>query len=218
MAKKKPTPQKPAIAKPNGKTSAVRVTPAQNNRVMQRDIDWSTIFAESFPNPGATAAELSAAIKALTAPLSPEELRSIAQSQTNPYPPGDPLYGAYHPFDPTAWVIPNRPFPSDFISFLRWSNGGSFFNHDRHFDPFLSCSELRRCLVGHHFPQYLPGAVPFALDGNGNFYFFDMRHVSASNQYPVLFTSAGDLRYEHSIHVADSFIEVCAGTTDPQAY
>jgi len=184
---------------------------------MQRDIDWSTIFAVSFPNPGATDTELSAAIKALTSPLSQEELQSIAHSQINPFPPSDPLYGAYRPFDPAAWVIPNRPFPSDFISFLGWSNGGSFFNQDRHFDPFLSCTELRHYLVGYRFPEYLPGAVPFALDGNSRVYFFDMRRDSESNEYPVLFTSLGDLRYKHSILVGDSFIEVCAGTTDPQA-
>jgi hypothetical protein len=82
----------------------------------QRDIDWSIVFAVSYPKPGATDAELSTAIKALTAPLSQDELRSIAQSQTNPFPLGDPLYIKYRPFDPSAWVIPNRHFPSDYSS------------------------------------------------------------------------------------------------------
>lgn len=184
---------------------------------MQRDIDWLSVFTERFPSTGATDAELSATLAALTAPLSQEEILSITQSQTNPFPPSDPLYHSYRPFNPAAWTIPNRPLPSPYINFLHWSNGGSFFNHDRHFDPFLSCSELRQYLIAYHFPQYLPGAVSFALDGNGNAYFFDMRQEPTAGEYPILLANLGSLRYEQAVTVGSSFIEVCAGVTDPLA-
>ena len=182
---------------------------------MQHNIDWSSIFLETFPQPGATNTDIVAATVGLMAPLSAEEIALISQSQANPFPQGDALYASYRPFDPTTWAIPKRPLPPAYVSFLRWSNGGSFFNHDRRFDPFLSCSELRQYLIGYHFPQYVPGFVPFAFDGGGNVYVIDMRRESDAGEYPIVFAKLGNLKYENSKRVGISFIEVCAGHTNP---
>jgi hypothetical protein len=135
------------------------------------------------------------------APLSQEESSSIARSQGNPFPPDDPLHATYCPFDPTDWKILTSPLPQTYLDFLCWSDGGSFFNEDRGFEPFLSCSELRQYLIGYRFPRYLPGSLPFSLDGNGNAYVFDMREKANMGEYPVLFVGLGNLRYGQAVNV-----------------
>jgi len=178
-------------------------------------MDWTNIFQIKYPKPGASSEEIANALTALAAPLSNQELESIQQSQTNPFPASDPLYTAYTPFDPTSWSIPTSPLPPTYLDFLRWSNGGSFFNGDRCFDTFFPCSDLRHYLIGYHIPQYLPGAIPFASTGNGEIYYFDMRNNPVENEYPILLCSFGDLRYNHSVEVGKSFLEACLDRTNP---
>lgn len=50
--------------------------------------------------------------------------------------------------------------------------------------------------MGYDFPQYMPGALPFASDGDGGFYVFDMRHAAIEGEYPVLTVEAGNLGYD----------------------
>jgi hypothetical protein len=61
----------------------------------------------------------------------------------------------------------------------------------------------------------MPGSLPFAFDGKGCFYLFDMRSGSVEGEYPVLFTGSGNLGYDDAVRVAESFVETCNGTTDP---
>jgi hypothetical protein len=183
---------------------------------MTTSIDWAKVFKTTYPAAGVSESALSEALATLFAPLSDEELGVIASSQTNPFPPSDPLYGQYRPFDASQWQLPSKPLPPSYLAFLHWSNGGSFFNDDRHFDPFLACQELRQYMLGYHIPQYLPNAFPFALNGSGYVYLFDMRQEPVEGEYPVLFTNLGNLRYEQSKEIDTSFVGVCSGTTNPQ--
>lgn len=132
----------------------------------------------------------------------------------NPFPKKHPLHASYKPFDPRKWQIPAKPLPASFLDFLKWSNGGAFINGDQKFDPIFSTKTLRDYLVSYAVPQYMPEALPFAFDGGGNFYLFDMRSDSASGEHPVLFTATGNLGYDDAVLVADSFLETCKGTTD----
>jgi hypothetical protein len=178
-------------------------------------IRWPAVFATAHPRPGVSEQDLAAALADLRRPLSEEEADQIGRSQTNPFPRGDSLHASWRPFDPHRWRLPDRPLPPSYLSFLRWSDGGAFFNGDRRFDPFLPCGELREYLLGNHIPQYMPGALPFAFDGGGRFYLFDMRNEPVRGEYPVLYVGAGNLGYEDAVLVAASFIEACRGTTNP---
>jgi hypothetical protein len=178
-------------------------------------IDWPAVFAEAHPKPGATAEDLATVLADLRRPLSGREVGAIARSQSNPFPSDDPLHAAWKPFDASRWKLPDGPLPPSYLSLLRWSDGGSFVNGDRRFDPFLPCSQLRQYLLSYHVPQYMPGALPFALDGGGSFYLFDMREGPVRGEYPVVYAGAGNLRYDDAVTVAASFIEACRGTTDP---
>lgn len=182
---------------------------------MKTIIDWTKVFKTKYPVAGISDEELAVSIAALSTSLSEEELAGIASSQTNPFPPGDPLHRQYRPFDPGLWRLPNKPLPPSYLNFLRWSNGGSFFNDDRHFDPFLGCGDLRKYLVGYHIPQYMPETVPFALSGTGHVYLFDMRNKPSKGEYPILFASLGSLRFQQSVEVGKSFPDVCSGDTNP---
>lgn len=178
-------------------------------------IDWSSVFADAYPEPGASEEDLAAALADLRRLLSDEEADEIARSLTNPFPKSDPLHFSWRPFDPRRWTLPSGPLPRSYLSLLRWSNGGAFSNGDRNFDPFLPCDRLREYLLCYHVPQYMPLALPFALDGGGNFYLFDMRQNPVEGEYPVLYVGAGNLDYEDAVLVASSFVEACRGMTDP---
>jgi hypothetical protein len=178
-------------------------------------INWNKVFSQCFPAKGATKEELKALISTIGKPLSEEEARAISASQSNPFPKTDPFHAAFKPFDPWKWLLPSKPLPFAFLDFLEWSNGGSFVSGGRRFDPIFSTSELRDYLVGYNVPQYMPNSLPFAFDGNGDFYIFDMRRDSVEGEYPILFTGSENLGYEDAILVATSFVEACKGTTDP---
>jgi len=111
------------------------------------------------------------------------------------------------------WQLPSGPLPPAYLDFLSWSNGGEFWNDRRGFQ-FIPTSELREMLLCHFVPKYMPGALPFALDGGGHFYLFDMRRPPVKREYPILFAGCGDLGYEDAIVVAKSFVTLCKGNTD----
>ncbi len=174
-------------------------------------IDWTTVFEEANPRPGASEAEI-AQLAAVGAPLSAAELDRINRTQSNPYPRSDPLHARWRPFDPSAWRMPDRPLPPSFLSFLRWSNGGHFSNGERHFQMFGT--GLRSMLLSYQVPEYMPGVLPFAFNGGGVFYLFDMREpASKDGEYPILCASAGCLDFDpyYSPKVADTFLDACRG-------
>jgi hypothetical protein len=180
-------------------------------------MDWLTVFDEAHPKAGASDAEIAHLVASVRQPLSDAELAAVNRSQKNPFPKGDPLYFAYRPFDPTRWVIPNRPLPSPYLAFLRWSNGGEFRTGDRWFQffPALDPNDgVRAMLLAYHLPQYIPQALPIAFNGGGTFYLFDMRQEATDGEYPVICSHAGNLGWEpdECFRVAESFGAVCRGT------
>lgn len=118
-------------------------------------------------------------------------------------------------FDSSKWEIPKGTFPNSFVNFLRWSNGGYFENGERNFSPFFSPAEIRQMLLAYEFPEYMQGAVPFAFDGGGVFYIFDMRKEPADGEYNIYMAGSGALFWEDAVFVAETFNELINGNTAP---
>lgn len=181
-------------------------------------MDWSSIFDEIRPAPGASEADIECFVATIGLPLSVAELAEVNRSQKNPFPVNDPLHGAYRPFDPSGWLIPSRPLPPDYLSFLRWSNGGWCRTGDREFGFFPTndaTGGVRAMMLAYQVPQYMPGAVPFAFNGGGTFYLFDMREPAKDGNYPVVCAHAGSQGWgpEHW-SLANSFEAACRGSTE----
>ena len=179
-------------------------------------MNWGRVFQHIQKESPANSEDIAFLHQSVLVPLDETELAEVNAGQRNPFPPSDPLLDRYSPFDPARWVIPQRQFPQSFVHFLQWSNGGNFINGERElgiFDP----ASIREYLLAYHIPEYMPGAVPFALDGGGGFYLFDMRSDPVDGEYPIVFSRSGSLGWDEDDHalIAHSFIEVCATATDP---
>ncbi|MCR8842444.1 SMI1/KNR4 family protein [Paenibacillus sp. SC116] len=175
-------------------------------------MNWESIFKECYQKlPGLKERELEFFINHWHQPLSQQEIEEISGRQRNPFPKSDPLYKLYQPFDPAKWIIPNKRLPAAYLDFLRYSDGGEFGNGERHFQ-FFSADELRAMMLAYEFPQYMPGAVPFAMDGCGHHYAWDMRIDREDDEYPILVTHSGNLGYEDAAQIAETFMELCLGT------
>lgn len=97
--------------------------------------------------------------------------------------------------------FPDMSLPEEYIAFLRESNGGDFVKGNREFQMF-SAEEISEYYSAYNFSRYMPYALPFAMDGNGNFYIFDKREKSER----VYLVSAGDLGWGGDIELfAESF-------------
>ena len=180
------------------------------------EIDWREVFEESHRARGASNKALTALAASLAEPLSPAEVEEINRGQRNPFRRSDPLYKFYKPFDAAKWDLPNRPLPAAYLSFLRWSNGGDFRNGERWFQFFPALGDedgVRAMLLAYHLPEYMPGALPFAFNGGGTFYLFDMRRRARRGEYPVVCAHAGNLGWEadQCARVVGSFLRACRG-------
>ena len=176
-------------------------------------IDWSALFEHASPEKGASLAKTAQFVAELGLPLTPAEVAQVNATQRNPWLPTQPEYATWQPFDPSVWVMPaNRPVPPSYRSFVRYSDGGSFQNGDRLFQMWGT--GLREFLLCYDVPQYMPLAVPFAFNGGGVMYMFDMREPPGKHgEYPIICAGAGCLTFDphYSPKVADSFPEVCVG-------
>ena len=182
-------------------------------------IDWSSVFDEAYPVPGASAADLKRFVATMGRPLSPAEVEEINRGQRNPFPKSDPLYASWRPFDPSLWVVPARSLPPSYLALLRWSNGGEFRRGERWFQFFPAHDPkdgVRAMLLAYHLPGYMPGALPFAFNGGGTFYLFDMRQEAVGGEYPVVCSHSGNLGWgpDESIQIAESFEAACCGTVN----
>jgi hypothetical protein len=171
-------------------------------------IPWANLFAEAHPTTGAAPSDLDRLLQALAAPLAAAEVAAIEAAHSRD--------ATYRRFDPANWPIPDRPLPASYRDFLPWSDGGSFRNGSRRFDPFLSADALREYLLAYHVPHYMPGALPFAMDGGGNFYLFDLRSDPVDGEYPIFFAPAGDLGWDDATPVARTFPDAGRGTAHPR--
>jgi hypothetical protein len=165
-------------------------------------IDWSSVFDEAHPVAGAIAATLERFVATVGNPLSAAEVRWLKRQGS----------------DPSRWVVPDRPLPPSYLAFLGWSNGGAFRTGERWFDRFFPALDktngVRAMLLAYSVPERMPGALPFAFDGGGTFYLFDMRRKAKRGEYPIVCSSAGCLSWEpdECIQIADSFEAACRGT------
>jgi hypothetical protein len=177
-------------------------------------MEWSSVFDEAYPLPGASDAVIAQFVAEVARPLSAAEIQEVNAAQTNPFSTSDPLHSAWRPFDTAAWVIPDRPLPPAYLSLLRWSDGGEFRNGERWFQFFPTLDPqhgVRAMLVAYHLPEYMPGAMPIAFDGGGTFYLLDMRRPAIEGEYPVVCAHAGYLAWEPEAceAIADSFVAAC---------
>ncbi len=114
-------------------------------------------------------------------------------------------------------MMPNFGLPGSYLSFLRWSNGGNFVKGKREFGFFPAVDSrcgVRAMMLVYHLPEYMPGAVPFAFDGAGSFYLFDMREPPIDDEFPVVLSHAGSLGWgeEDCERLADDFVRLLVGT------
>ncbi len=182
-------------------------------------MDWRSTFDEVQPAPGASDAEIERFSISVGQPLTAAEIVEVNRSQQNPFPVSDPLHASYLPFDPRSWVVPSRPLPAKYLSFLRWSNGGWFRTGEREFGFFPTSDPsggVRAMLLAYHLPQYMPGALPIAFNGGGTFYLLDMRRPAVKGEYPVVCAHSGYLAWESvaCFTVADSFVAACRGAVN----
>lgn len=177
-------------------------------------LDWSKVFKEGDPNPGASEVVIAQFVDSIRQPLSPEEIADANQSGQDIASHKNPDSPLTQKFDPASWEMPQRPLSQSYLSFLRWSDGGSFVNGDREFD-FFSTSDsedgVRAMTLAHHFPKHMPGALPFAMEGGGTFYCFDMRAEPVNDEYPIVAARADDLDWKTVLKLADLFEKVCRG-------
>lgn len=178
-------------------------------------IGWESLFEEAEPADGASEEEIQRFVANVFSPLTDAEIDLINASQRNPFPDSNPRHATYEPFDPSKWRFPTTPLPESYLDLIRWSNGGEFGNGDREFGFFGT--NVREFLVGYHVPEYMPLAIPFAFDGGGSFYLFDMRKPAQNGEYPIVFAGSGALGWEQDdyVKVANSLLEACAGTVHP---
>jgi hypothetical protein len=181
--------------------------------------NWCSVFDSAHTEPGLPEQYLADDVieSYLFSPLTDDELCAIRDRQLNPFPANDARHATWRPFDPATWRLPtDRPLPPSYKSFLGWSNGGLFITGEREFG-MLKAQELREYMLLYDVPQYMSGAVPFALNGGGCLYLFDVRNPpDASGEYPILFAATDNLNYDDSILVARSFPEVCRGRGNPE--
>ncbi len=71
-------------------------------------------------------------------------------------------------------------------------------------------------LLAYELPEYMPGAMPIAFDGQGTFFLFDMRQPAVGGEYPIVRAHAGYLGWEAEASgvIADSFLAMCRGRTE----
>ncbi|MEN9362397.1 MAG: hypothetical protein RL095_3932 [Verrucomicrobiota bacterium] len=115
-----------------------------------------------------------------------------------------------------TWRFPNQSLSHQFLNFLRWSNSGCcLVNGEREFG-FFSTHDTRDMMISYEFPKYLPEALPFALNGGGWFYAFDMRKEPKNGEYPIIFIESGNLSFDDAFYLADSFIDALMDSRNPE--
>lgn len=181
--------------------------------------DFPSLFDEAYPEPGLNPDFLADDIieNWLYAPLTADEITAIRTRQINPFADDDPMHEVWQPLDPAKWLLPqDRVLPPSYRDFLRWSNGGTFVTGEREFQ-MLKAEELREYTFLYDVPESLPGCIPFALNGGGCLYLFDLREPpDSTGEYPILFGECGRLSFDDAPKLAHSLIESFRGRTNPE--
>lgn len=108
-------------------------------------------------------------------------------------------------------AFPRSVLPSALITLLRKSNGGDFTVGQREYQLF-STAEICKTYETYQFDLYMPFALPWAMDGCGNFYVFNLRGEDAA----VYAVSAGNMGWapDECFRIANNF-EECLTQTIP---
>lgn len=178
--------------------------------------NWENFFDTSTKEDGASPDVIAEFRRTALRPLSINDVADVNATQQNPFPSTDPLHSVFKPFDSSNWVMPPFGFPKSYLEFLVWSNGGSFTKGDREFDFFPAIDPrcgVRAMMLAYHIPEYMRYAVPFAFDGAGTFYLFDMREPPTGDEFPIVMAHAGSLGWDEDNYetLADSFVKALVG-------
>ncbi len=179
--------------------------------------DWAALFEQTALSPGATSDQIQSFIASISVTVTEAEAREIIARQRNPFPRTDPLFAAVQSFDPRKWTFPNRPLPKTYLEFLQWADGPWCANGSREFG-FFGTADVRSMIVAYEIPEYMPFAVPFAFNGGGVFYLFDMREDAVDGEYPVVVAAAGNLDWDAAPRIASDFVEACSGRTNVEKF
>jgi len=170
---------------------------------------WSDVFEHEWSRqPGASKAELEQFLGQWNARLNEEEIGEIRAGREKLLASMPALYAHGGRPDPADWSFPEGSLPESYIELLLFSNGGEFQQGERYFQ-FFGTEDFREMNLAYKLPEYMPGAISFALDGNGNHYMFDMRSAAVNGEYPILMAHSGNLSYEDGVQVATSLPELC---------
>lgn len=175
-------------------------------------VEWNRIFDEAKPATPASEQDIFGLRSFLCSELTDSERNEIAV-QINPFRQSTREYMAWCPVDPTKWTLPECDLPADFKDFLRWSNGGWARTGEREFG-FFGIAGIRNYMLWYLFPEYLPGVVPFAFNGGGIFYAFDVRDRPQQGEFPIIAVATGVLDFEYSPVIGTTFVDVCRGTVN----
>ena len=110
-----------------------------------------------------------------------------------------------------------RDLPDSYLELLAISCGGGIAIGEREIAYFES-EAMRDYLIDYQFPVYMPGGLPFGLNGGGVFYVFDMRAAAVAGEFPILAVSSGNLGYDDAPMIAGSIQELLADPTNIEDY
>jgi hypothetical protein len=178
-----------------------------------RRLDWERVFDIRHQESGASLPMIESALDSFRQPMSSSEIADVLRKQTNPFPSTHPLHSTYYPIDPRHWRFPQGELPPLFVELIQWSNGGDISNDSVAFFPLLSCDDWRGYSIAYMVPEFMPQAFPFALNGGGSLYVFDMREPAKDGEYPIWLVDAGALSFDDAEFVAAEFIKALGSKT-----
>lgn len=157
-------------------------------------INWDKVFKKKIERrPGLSATQISKFVKTVQQPLTAAELKL-------------PEVGD----NARRWKLPEGVLPRTYLSFLKWSDGGEFRNGNRlmQFFPALDPEHgVRIMMLLYLVPERSPGLLPFAFDGGGTFFAFDMRMRPTNGEYAIVAAECG---HAHTpLRLASTFLEAC---------
>lgn len=102
--------------------------------------------------------------------------------------------------------FPDTELPDEYTAFLRESNGGDLVKNGRELQMFAA-EEIPEYYAAYKFPVYMPYALPFAMDGNGNFYVFNKRE----HDNCIYLVAAGNMGWDECFPIAENFRNLIKG-------
>ena len=105
--------------------------------------------------------------------------------------------------------------PPEHLEILQESNGVTYWlpTHEKEIQ-FLSTVEIDDHFSAYKFEQFMPGAIPFAMDGSSNFLVYDGRSTSGSS--PVFLAAANNLGWDETSEIAADFRSFLADPRPPE--